>query len=155
MPLLMGIMRRFHCHQIALVGDIEKAFLTVGVNEADHDVLRILWVKDLFASEPKVEINRFTRLAFGVSSSPLLLNATLRHHMSKCALSDPEFVKKFLEALYVDDLSTRDRNVKETYQLFLKSKLRMLQAGFNMRKWSSNSKELIEKIKACKYGRGV
>ena len=146
---------RFRCHQIALVGDIEKAFLMVGVNEADRDVLRFLWVKDPFASEPKVEIKRFTRLVFGVSSSPFLLNATLRHHMSKYALSDPEFVKKFLEALYVDDLSTGDRNVEEAYQVFLKSKLRMLEAGFNMRKWSSNSKELIEKIKASEFGREV
>ena len=146
---------RFRCHQIALVGDIEKAFLMVGVNEADRDVLRFLWVKDPFSSESKVEIKRFTRLVFGVSSSPFLLNATLQHHMSKYALCDPEFVKKFLEALYVDDLSTGDRNVEETYQLFLKSKLRMLEAGFNMRKWSSNSKELIEKIKASEYGRGV
>ena len=154
-PLLMDIMMRFRCHQIALVGDIEKAFLMVGVNEADRDVLRFLWVKDPFASEPKVEIKRFTRLVFGVSSSPFLLNATLRHHMSKYALSDPEFVKKFLEALYVDDLSTGDRNMEEAYQVFLKSKLRMLEAGFNMRKWSSNSKELIEKIKASEFGREV
>ena len=72
---------------------------------------------------------------FGVSSSPFLLNATLQHHMSKYALSDPEFEKKSLEALYVDDPSTRDRNIEETYQLFLKSKLRILEAGFNMRKW--------------------
>ena len=118
-PLLMDIMMRFGCHQIALVGDIEKALLMFGVNEADRDVLRFLWVKDPFSSEPKVEIKRFTRLVFGVSSSPFLLNATLRHHMSKYALCDPEFVKKFLEALYVDDLSTGE-------------------AGFNMRKWSSN-----------------
>ncbi|XP_068689247.1 uncharacterized protein [Montipora foliosa] len=76
-PLLMDIMMRLHCHQIALIGDIEKAFLMVGVNEADGDVLCFLWVKDSFASEPKVEIKRFTRLVFGVSSSPFLLNATL------------------------------------------------------------------------------
>ena len=55
----------------------------------------------------------------------------------------------------MDDLSTGDRNVEETYQLFLKSKLTMLEAGFNMRIWSSDSKELIEKIKASEYGRGV
>ena len=52
--------------------------------------------------------------------------------MSEYALCDPEFMKKFLEALSVDDLSTGDRNVQETYQLFLKSKLRMLEAGFNI-----------------------
>lgn len=43
------------------------------------------------------------------------------------------------------------QTVEGTYQLFLKSKLRMLEAGFIMRKWSSNSKELIEKIKVSDY----
>ena len=137
-PLPMDITMRFRCYQIALVGDIEKAFLMVGVKEADRDVLRFLWVKDPFASEPKVEINRFTRLVFGVSSSPFLLNATLQHHMSKYALSDPEFVKKFLEVLYVDDLSTGDRNVEETYQLFLKSKLE------NVRGWFQHEEMVIQ-----------
>ena len=154
-PLLMDIMMRFRCFKVALVGDIEKAFLMVGVEERDRDALRFLWVKDPFADQPEVEVKRFTRLVFGLSSSPFLLNATLRHHMSKYAVSDPEFVKKFLEALYVDDLSTGDQTVEGTYQLFLKSKLRMLEAGFNMRKWSSNSKELIEKIKASDYSHEV
>lgn len=87
-PLLMDIMMRFRCYQIALVGDIEKAFLMVGVHETDRDALRFLWVKDPFASEPEVEVKRFTRPVFGVSSSPFLLNATLRHHMNKYASSD-------------------------------------------------------------------
>ena len=38
MPLLMDIVMSFCCHQIALFGDIEKAFLMVGVNEADRNV---------------------------------------------------------------------------------------------------------------------
>lgn len=55
-----------------------------------------------------------------------------------------------MKALYVDDLSVGGQTVKEAYQLFLKSKLRMLEAGLNMRKWSY-SRELIEKIKATDY----
>lgn len=64
-------------------------------------------------------------------------------------------MKKFLEALYVHDLSSRDQTVEEVYHLFLKSKLRMLEAGFNMRTCSSNSNELIEKIKASGYNKEV
>lgn len=82
-----------------------------------------MWVQDPFAKEPKVEIKRFTRLVFGVSSSPFLLNATLKYHQNKYAVSDPEFMKKILKALYVDDLSTGGQAVNETYKLFLKTKL--------------------------------
>ena len=142
---------RFRCFKFALVGDIEKAFLMVGVDAADRDALRFLWVQDPFAKEPKVEVKRFTRLVFGVSSSPFLLNATLKYHLNKYAVSDPEFVKKILKALYVDDLTTGGQTVNETYKPFLKTKLRMLEAGFNMRKWSSNSRELVDKIKSADY----
>ena len=62
------------------MGDIEKAFLMVHMNEADKDVLRFLWVDDIDKAEPKVITMRFTRVVFGLSSSPLLLNATIKHH---------------------------------------------------------------------------
>ena len=126
LPLLINIMIRFRCFKVALVGDIEKAFLMVGVEETDRDVLHFLWVKDPFASEPEVEVKRFTRLVFGVSSSPFLLNAILRYHMSKYASSEPECIK--------NTLTTGDKTEKDTYRLFIKSKLQMLEAGFNMRK---------------------
>lgn len=87
-----------------------------------------------------------------MSSSPFLFKATSRYHIDKYEVSDPEFVKQFLETLYIDDLSTKWRP-NQTYQLFLKSKLRMLEASFKMRKRSSNPKELIEKIKTsiCQF----
>ena len=89
-PLLMDIMMRFRCFKVALVGDIEKAFLIVGAEERDRDVLRFLWVKNPFADQPEVEVKRFTQLVFGLSSSLFLLNATLRYQMNKYAVSYPE-----------------------------------------------------------------
>jgi hypothetical protein len=146
-PLLMDVMLRFRCFKVALVADIEKAFLMIGVDENDRDALRFLWIDDVDSEHPKVVTKRFTRLVFGVSSSPFLLNATLRYHINKYTVADPEFVRRFLEALYVDDLTSGDQSVEEAYQLFLKSKLRMLEAGCNLRKWTSNSSELIERIR--------
>ena len=90
----------------------------MGVDEEDRDALCFLWVNEPYSDQPEVVVKMFTRLVFGVSSSPFLLNATLRYQMDKYAVSDPQFVKQFLEALYVDDLSTGGQTIKETYQLF-------------------------------------
>ena len=38
-PKLFNVMIRFRFHQIALVADIEKAFLMVGLREEDRDML--------------------------------------------------------------------------------------------------------------------
>ena len=51
------------------MGDIEKAFLLVHMNETDKDVLRFLWVDDIDKAELKVITLRFTRVMFGLSSS--------------------------------------------------------------------------------------
>ena len=41
-PLLMNILFRFRENRVALVGDIEKAFLNIEVDEQDQDYLRFV-----------------------------------------------------------------------------------------------------------------
>ena len=43
---IFDILMRFRLQKVALVGDIEKAFLMVSVQERDRDSLRFLWVAD-------------------------------------------------------------------------------------------------------------
>ena len=54
---------------------------------------------------PDVIVLRFARVVFGVSSSPFLLNATVKHLLEGYEEKDPEFVETFLMSIYVDDLS--------------------------------------------------
>ena len=77
---IMDILLWFRTHRIAMVADIEKTFVMVSVQKEDRDFLRFLWVKDLKSDVPEVTVLRFTRVVFGVSSSPFLLNATIKHH---------------------------------------------------------------------------
>ena len=68
----------------------------VHMNETDKDVLGFLWVNDIDKAEPKVITLRFTRVVFGLSSSPFLLNATIKHHIEQYEQCDPDFTRKFL-----------------------------------------------------------
>ena len=143
---ILDILIRFRCHKVALVGDIEKAFLMLQIQEPDRDVLRFLWVDDISNPNPKIIILRFTRVVFGVSSSPFLLNATVKHHMEQYRSVDPEFVQNFLESIYVDDLNTGEENDEQAFLLYKKSKLRLAEGGFNLRKFCSNSPQLMNRI---------
>ncbi len=89
---LFDILPRFKVHKIALVGDIEKAFLMVSVAEEHRDALRFMWIDDPRKEDPKLIVLRFTRVVFGVSSSPFLLNAMIEQHMNKYREVDPSFV---------------------------------------------------------------
>ena len=131
---ILDILLRFRVHRVALAGDIEKAFLMVAVEPTDRDYLRFLWVQNITDDSPTVVSLHFTRIVFGVKSSPFLLNATINHHMQSYEHSDPLFVNKFLSSTYVDDVSLGAADVDSTYELYLKSKLRLAEAGFKLRR---------------------
>ena len=65
----------------------------------------------------------------GLSSSPFLLNATIKHHIEQYEECDPDFTRKFLESIYnykyVDDLTSGDSDEDSTFELYVKSKLRL------------------------------
>ena len=95
---IFDIMLSFRNHRVALVGEVEKALLMAHMNEADKDVLRFLWVDDIDKAEPKVFTLRFTHVVFGLSLSPFLLSATVKHHIEQYEQCDPDFTRKFFES---------------------------------------------------------
>jgi hypothetical protein len=88
----------------------------------------------------------FLRVVFGVTSSPFLLNGTIRHHLSKYFDKEREIVERVGEDLYVDDLVSGCDERDEGKVLYDKSKAIMLEAGFDLRKWITNDRELNEYI---------
>ena len=143
---ILDILLRFRLHEVALVGDVEKAFLMVSVADRDRDVLRFLWIKDAKATQPEIAIMRFTRVVFGVSASPFLLNATIDHHIKKYSSMDQPFVNKFRRSVYVDDLTAGSHDANSAYEFYVKSKMRLAEANFNLRKFDTNSPELYQRI---------
>ena len=74
---------------------------------------------------------------------PAILNAVLHQHLTQYSTIDPSFVTKVLKSLYVDDLASGSDSTESALTLAKKIKTRLLEGGFNMRKWLSNSKELM------------
>ena len=145
-PLIFNILLRFRMNQIALVSDIEKAFLNVEINPNQRDLLRFLWVENVDSPNPQVQTLRFNRLVFGLVSSPFILNATIRNHLLKYREDDPQFVEDVLNSLYVDDYASGKDSVSDCFEQYQKLKKCFQEGGFNIRKWASNSEELNEKI---------
>ena len=145
-PLLFDILLRFREKRVALIGDIEKAFLNIEVDKEDRDFLRFLWLDDVSDPSSEIVVYRFCRVVFGLNASPFLLNATLRHHISKFKNEDPAFVRRMIESFYVDDLVTGEDNTAKAFTLYEKSKNRLASGGFKLRKWMTNDKALKDLI---------
>lgn len=145
-PLIFDRLVRFISYKVALTADLEKAFLMVSVEEADHDVLRFLWVKDFKRETPEFKVYRFTCVVFGISSSPFLLNATIRFHLERYLKTNEVHVRRLLCSTYVDDIITGGETEKEALKLYVQSKQIFREGGFNLRKFLTNSKHLQEQI---------
>ena len=96
-------------------------------------------MEDIENYDAKIVLFRFLRVVFGITSSPFLLNGTIRHHLDKYIPSDREFVENFLEDLYVDDEISGCATVEEGIHFYRKAKKIMSEAGFNLRKWVTNN----------------
>ena len=148
---ILDILLRFRVHRIAVTADVEKAFLMVSMVKKDCDVLRFLWIDDILADQPNIVELRFTRVVFGVSPSPFLLNATIRHHLEKYHQAQPDLVEMIGRSFYVDDLVTGAEDEERAYQLFMKSKEMLKDGGFNLRKFCSNSVALQARVDPKTY----
>ena len=146
---ILDILMRFRSFRIALTADIEKAFLMISVEERDRDALRFLWVNNINESEVKIRPLRFTRVVFGVCSSPFLLNSTIRYHLEQYRDSHPELIERLIDSFYVDDIVTGASTEEEAFQLYADSKKILKDGAFNLRKFQTNSQSLQLKINAA------
>ncbi|XP_066929877.1 uncharacterized protein [Clytia hemisphaerica] len=153
---LFGTLLRFRAKKIGIIADLEKAFLQIRLNEKDRDYVRFLWIKNIndinfdnFYNNDLVTY-RFCRVLFGVTSSPFLLNATLRHHINRH--ENELFRNTVLNSLHVDDLSTSFDSMQEAFDFYKNCKSHFALASLNLRKLQSNCANLEAKVKNCYMG---
>ena len=147
-PDLVEILVRFRRWNIALTADIAKAFLQIGVQRPDQDVHRFLWQRG-----DVVRVMRFVRVPFGNTSSPFLLNATIKHHLN--SYPDSVTVTELKENLYIDDWLSGADTVEDACKMFSEAQSILSEAGMTLSKWHTNNEHVIslhEQYFACDVG---
>ncbi|GBN57021.1 hypothetical protein AVEN_154287-1, partial [Araneus ventricosus] len=140
-------------NKTAVCSDIKQAFLQICLAEEHKDAVRFLWSNEepCVHKKPKLHVYRFNRVNFGVSSSPFLLTATIRHHIEKYKNDYPDTVQLLDKCFYVDDLISGGKDFEEALQLSRSAKNIMEAAGMDLRKWISNDANLMEQWKKEKF----
>ena len=134
--LLWTVLVRNRIHPVAITGDLQKAFLQVRIREAERDALRFHWKPP---GQSNIEVYRFTRALFGLTSSPFLLGAVINQHLTLWEDRYPEFVEEIRKSLYVDDILSGGATVQEAQTKKSKAKEIFQDARFNLHKWHSNT----------------
>ena len=130
----------FRKDRYAAKADIEKAFPQVGIAQEDRDVLRCLWIE-----EGQVCVYRFARLPFGLSSSPFILQATLRRHLGENNVDD-QTMQNFIASIYVDDSVWSEAELDKLYDRKKFYTELFGECGMKFRDWTSNVAEARDKF---------
>ncbi|XP_055928122.1 uncharacterized protein LOC129959329 [Argiope bruennichi] len=139
-PNIFDLLISFRLNKIAILADMEKAFLQISLTPKDKDAVRFLVAN----SENDVQVYRFNRVLFGVNSSPILLAATIKTHIEKYKEQYPVTVRRLDNCFYVDDLVAGEDDVSSAFDLSNTAAKIMDDAGMNLRKWISNDCDLIK-----------
>ena len=142
---LCSLLLRFRTKNVAVVADIEKAFLQISLQPESRDVTRFLWLKDI--SKPIDDDNlityRFTRVPFGIICSPFLLSGSIQHYLRGLSVN---YASKLLDDLYVDNVVSGEETPREAIELYVNSKKIFQGISMNLREWASNSTEVMKAI---------
>ncbi|GBM20678.1 hypothetical protein AVEN_150654-1 [Araneus ventricosus] len=138
-PSILDLLINFRKHKIAFSADIEKAFLQIGIKENERDFLRFLYFDK--NNDNELKCFRMTRVPFGVTCSPFILAATIKHHIKKFK-GNSEVHEMLDSSVYVDDLFYGGDSLEKAHQLSTDAVNVFREAGMNLRKFQTNSTEL-------------
>ena len=126
---------------------LNLSFFNIESGWRDRDFLRFLWVENI-TEKDKVVVYRFLRVIIGVISSLFLLGATMKSHVTKYIVTHIKVValKNLLQGVYVDDVAAGFCTVTEGSEFYFESKKCLKECVFELQKWNSNNKKLLNKI---------
>lgn len=139
---------RWRTHSIGLVGDIIKMYRQIRVADEDAMFQRILW-----RSSPNESIKDYelVTVTFGTASAPYLAVRTLHQIAYDEGDEYPLVSEKVLSCYYMDDLLTGCDDVTTGIQIYKQMKELLAKGGFELQKWSTNNKELLDQINTIEY----
>lgn len=141
-PDVLDILLRFRLKPIAFTADLKQAFLQIVVDERDRDVSRFLFSDNPGDDSSPSNCYRFTRVLFGLNSSPFLLAATIKHHLRLYENVYPETYDFLNDNVYVDDIIGGNQDAEHAFRTSLECVRIFKDGGMQVHKWQTNSRQL-------------
>ncbi|XP_060810246.1 uncharacterized protein LOC132904333 [Amyelois transitella] len=140
---LRHILMRWRRFPICIVADIVKMYRQVRIHDDDTRFQRILWRFN--PDEPLGQFELLT-LTFGTACAPHLAVKSLQRLADDEQLNYPTASEITKRDFYVDDLMTCCETEEEAIQIYTEMNKLMEAGGFQLQKWSSNNKVLLQFI---------
>ena len=141
---LFHVLLRFRKHPVALVCEIAEMYLRIEIPPEDRPFHRFLW-RDL--DQQKVpEEYEFSRVVFGVNSSPFHAQFVTQHHVETHRTEYPLAAETALKSTYMDDGMDSVADDQQGIELHKQLPQLWKRAGMQAREWLSNSPVVLSEI---------
>ncbi|XP_059226223.1 uncharacterized protein LOC131998099 isoform X3 [Stomoxys calcitrans] len=140
LPTIIIRWRRF---KISFTADLEKMFRQINVCN-DHQLYQCILWRDPNIND--LNIYKLKTVTYGTTSAPFLAIRVLKQIAEDGRSEFPLACKVIESDTYVDDVISGCDSVTEAIKLAHELVLLLAKSGFTLRKWSSNSTELLSTI---------
>ncbi|XP_065091192.1 uncharacterized protein LOC135712154 [Ochlerotatus camptorhynchus] len=140
---LLSIHIRFRIHQIAFVADVEKMYRQILLHHLFLRYQLILWRPSPDLPIATYELQTVT---YGFASSPFLATRTILQITQDAAEMYPAAAAVAQKDFYVDDFLSGADDVESAIHLRQEMSAMLSAAGFPLKKWASNSPEVLADI---------
>lgn len=142
---ITSIIMSFRLYQIVFTTDIKMMFRMTWIHPDDRKYQLILWRDN---PSEKIKVYELNTNTYGLRSSPFISIRTLHQLASDWENSHPN--SKASEIIrnqtFVDDILAGANSISEAKELKNELIEVMGSAGYELRKWSSNNKELLQDL---------
>lgn len=146
-PNLQGdifrILLNFRLFPIAFCADVRQMYLQIKMAACHRKYLRILY---RFDPSEKLQLYEFKRLCFGLSVSPFLALRTMHQLCADECHDFPLAVEVVRRDLYMDDIVSSEKSAPKATEISQQLINLFKAGGFDLMKWSSNSKKLLSQL---------
>ena len=152
---LLDILLRFRENEFAFSCDIKNMFMQVGIAEKNRDLLRLLWFENHDINGKMIQC-RFRVLPYGLGSSVCMSQKSLGATAEENSVNeDEDTVQMAKDDIYMDDglgsFSAEETATRVALQLIDL----LASGGFELRKFISNSKPLLDAVGEDKWSSGL
>ena len=143
---LVGVLTRFRQDRVAFMADIEAMFHQVRVPDEQCDFLRFLWWPD-GNLEAAIQEYQMTVHLFGAASSPSCCNFALKQTAEDTEPQRGSLVAETIRRnFYVDDCLRSVKDEQTAIELIQGLHQACTHGGFNLTKFISNSRAVLESV---------
>ncbi|XP_065081370.1 uncharacterized protein LOC135703943 [Ochlerotatus camptorhynchus] len=127
--------------KIAIVADAEKRYRQVLMHRTDRPLQKILWPP---SSSGTVQAYELCTVTYGLAPSSFLATRTLLQLAEDHGSEYPKESKALRKNVYVDDFITGDNTIDGAIQLRTELMQLLQKGGVLLRKWCSNSLQVLD-----------